>query len=76
MKERTAESSGKEVSLRNENLAVIAMRSELIERRMPRRASRPVHLVTAPAAGNPNLRAQRGVFLLLNPEEVKIDDYF
>lgn len=76
VKVRNAESSGKEVLLRNENLAIIAMRSELIERRAPRRASRPVHLVTAPAAGNPNLRAQRGVFLLLNPEDVKIEDYF
>jgi hypothetical protein len=76
IKVRDAENSGKEIMLRNENLSIIAMRSELIERQTPRRASRPVHLVTAPAAGNPNLRAQRGVFLLLNPEEVKIDDYF
>jgi len=76
IKVRAAESSGKEVMLRNERLAVIAMRSELIERRRMRGEDRPVHLVTAPAAGNPNLRAQRGVFLLLNPDEVKVDDYF
>jgi hypothetical protein len=73
---RQAESRGSDVLLRNEKVVVIAMRSRLLVRHTPARASRPVHIVTAPAAGNPNLRAQQGVFLLLNPESVKLDDYF
>lgn len=76
LKLRTVLDARKAGSVRHESLAVIAMRTELIERRSLRRARRPLHLLTAPGAANPNLRAQRGVFLLLNPEEVRIDDHF
>jgi hypothetical protein len=34
----------------------------------------PLQLITAPYAGNPNLAAQRGVHILLNPDPVKPGD--
>lgn len=70
-----AMSSARAATLRHDSLAVIAMRATLLERRL-RCAERPLRLVTAPSAANLNLRAQRGVFLLLGPQEVRLDDYF
>jgi len=64
----------------SEHLAIIAMMTDLIEtdRQMewlfP--GARPMDLVSAPGAQNPNLRAQRGVFLLAAPQEVELDSPF
>lgn len=56
-------------------LAVFAIRVSLFERNARERI-RSVHLVTAPAAANANLRAQRGAFLLHAPSPVRLDDPF
>jgi len=73
---RAMESAGKEILLRDENLAVIAMRTDIIEQRTAPGRKQGVYMVTVPTAGNPNLRAQRGVFLLQIPRPVHVDDYF
>lgn len=59
------------------HIAVVSMLTSLIELDLVLApGTRPMRLVTAPAAGNPNLRAQRGVFLLLRPERVQLGDDF
>jgi hypothetical protein len=73
---RAIESGGRGNLLRDERLAVIALRADLA-RDSPSATKRDsIHIVTAPAASNPNLRAQRGVFLVLLQGDAVLDDYF
>lgn len=62
------------------HLAVIAMNIDLIEFDLKMESFHPgeriMRLVTAPTAGNPNLRAQQGIFMLLRPARVALDDDF
>lgn len=60
------------------HIAVIAMLTDLIDFDLSSssRRNKSMQLVTAPAAGNPNLRAQRGVFMLFRPVHVELDDNF
>jgi hypothetical protein len=73
---RSMRDAGKEILLRDDNLAVIAIRADVIEQRAAPGRKQGMYMVTAPAAGNANLRAQRGVFLLSIPRAVRMDDYF
>jgi hypothetical protein len=76
LKVRALESAGKDILLRDEHMAVIGMRANVIEQSVATVRKNGVYMVTVPTAGNPNLRAQRGLFLLHIPGVVRVDDYF